>query len=280
MSSLRGVDVSSFNGTPAQWAKAAGPIDFAAVKITELEPNGNHYLNPRAAEDWAYLRELDKLRTAYMFGHPSTSPSAAIEFFAQEIERLGLADGDAVSLDHEVSDGLTAIACASWGRAVLAALQEHFHRIPLLYTFRDFAETGHCAGMGAYPLWLADPDAPAGRPHVPAPWDTHVIHQYVVGGVIDRDQAKFTTPAAFRERLGRQAPKEKSVLYVTDGKKTLAQIGHLHHCEPMHLLRLTVLHHAAGVPANVAAYVNGVFRGEIPVDRHVPASLHLYVPSA
>jgi hypothetical protein len=31
-------------------------------------------------------------------------------------------------------------------------------------------------------------------------------------------------------------------------------------------------------PANVAAYINGVFRGTIAVTDHMPAGLHLYLP--
>ena len=48
----------------------------------------------------------------------------------------------------------------------------------------------------------------------------------------------------------------------------------------MHVLRLTVLHHPEGVPANVATYVNEVFSGLVPVSRHVPGNLHFYVPAA
>ena len=43
---LKGVDVSSFQGPPADWAKAAGSIVWAAVKLTELEPDGTRYVNP------------------------------------------------------------------------------------------------------------------------------------------------------------------------------------------------------------------------------------------
>src|SRR6185437_4028557 len=53
---LHGVDVASFQGRPANWKHLAGPISWAAVKITELEPNGVHYVNPDAAADWAYLQ--------------------------------------------------------------------------------------------------------------------------------------------------------------------------------------------------------------------------------
>ena len=53
---LPGVDVASFQGLPSQWQPIAGAIDWAAVKITELQTNGNRYVNPDAAPDWAALR--------------------------------------------------------------------------------------------------------------------------------------------------------------------------------------------------------------------------------
>ena len=70
---LHGVDVSSFQGLPSNWKHAAGPISWAAVKITELEPNGVHYVNPDAGPDWAYLDRQNLNRVAYLFGHPSVN---------------------------------------------------------------------------------------------------------------------------------------------------------------------------------------------------------------
>jgi hypothetical protein len=32
-------------------------------------------------------------------------------------------------------------------------------------------------------------------------------------------------------------------------------------------------------PGNVSEYINGVFTGGIPHDQHMPAGLHLYLPS-
>ena len=52
-----------------------------------------------------------------------------------------------------------------------------------------------------------------------------------------------------------------------------------HKCQPSAILRLTAEHSPGGAyPANVAAYINGVFRGAIAVTEHMPAGLHLYLP--
>ena len=50
--------------------------------------------------------------------------------------------------------------------------------------------------------------------------------------------------------------------------------------QPSSILRLTAEHSPGGAyPANVAAYINGVFKGSIAHDGHMPQGLHLYLPS-
>jgi hypothetical protein len=47
--------------------------------------------------------------------------------------------------------------------------------------------------------------------------------------------------------------------------------------QPSTILRLTAEHSPGGAyPANVAAYISGVFRGTIAATDHIPAGLHLY----
>jgi lysozyme len=200
--SLAGVDVSNWQGRPASWHAAAGHIDFAGVKWTELEPSGNRYVDPYAAEDWAWLRQQCKGRIAYMYGHPSMPASASVGLFASSLTPHGVLDTDAVALDLETTDGLTAAAVADWSATVLGMLRREFSRLPLCYTFRAFAEAGNCAGLQGYPLWIADPSAPAGHPRIPHPWKTHAIHQYA-WQPLDKDQANYPTLAEFQAALGK-----------------------------------------------------------------------------
>jgi GH25 family lysozyme M1 (1,4-beta-N-acetylmuramidase) len=200
-----GVDVSSFQGPPGDWTKSAGSITWAGVKITELEPNGTRYVNPDAAADWDWLLANKKGRVGYLFGHPSVSVTDTVDFFVTRLDGLGLRDTDAVALDLEVSDGKTPAEVSAWARQVQADLQRRLDRPPLLYTFRDFATGGNCAGLGGYPLWIADPSSPAGKPQVPAPWKTWAIHQYDISGNIDRDVGNYATQAAMFAALGKTA---------------------------------------------------------------------------
>jgi pimeloyl-ACP methyl ester carboxylesterase len=50
-------------------------------------------------------------------------------------------------------------------------------------------------------------------------------------------------------------------------------------CQPSAILRLTAEHSPGNAyPGNVAAYINGVFRGTIAATDRMPAGLHLYLP--
>lgn len=222
---VNGVDVSSFQGEPGTWAKSAGAIQWAAVKITELQPPASapvRYVNPDAGADWAYLKQQGLVRVAYLFGHPSVNAAASVSFFAEQLNALGVADGDVVALDHEVSDGIGPAAVSAWAASVLSDLRKTFGRMPLIYTFLSFANEGNCAGLGSYPLWMSDPSSAAGHPRVPAPWKTWALHQYATSGNIDRDVSFYATPAAMRAALGKGTP----ILKVTrkDPEMILVQV--------------------------------------------------------
>jgi GH25 family lysozyme M1 (1,4-beta-N-acetylmuramidase) len=199
----KGVDVSSFQGPPADWTTAAGRISWAAVKMTELEPNGTRYVNPDARADWRWLKQHSKGRIAYLFGHPSVSVADTVGFFADEVWKLGLEPRDAIALDLEVSDGRSPAQVAAWAVKVQEGLFHALHRTPLLYTFLSFAESGNCKGLGHYPLWIADPSSEAGHPRVPRPWTKWAIHQYSITGSIDRDVGNYASEKAMFAALGK-----------------------------------------------------------------------------
>lgn len=198
-----GVDVSAYQGPPADWRGVAGKIGWAAVKMTELEPGGIRYVNPHATADWRWLRSHGKGRIAYMFGHPSVGPAESVSFFISELRARGLEDSDAVALDLETSDGLTPGEVDAWSLTVLDDLARRLDRRPLLYTFLSFAQAGNCSRLGHFPLWIADPSSPRGHPRVPAPWHKWAIHQWVITGPIDRDVANYRTKQAMFDELGR-----------------------------------------------------------------------------
>jgi hypothetical protein len=222
---LPGVDVSSFQGPPGDWTTVAGDFVWAAVKLTELQPNGTRYVNPDAHADWIWIHDHGKGRMAYFFGHPSVSASETVDFFVTELHHLGLRDSDAVALDLEVTDGLGPAAVSAWARSVQSDLHTKLSRPPLLYTFVDFAKEGNCEGLEGYPLWIADPNNPAGHPVVPPPWKTWAIQQYEISGAIDRNVADYPSQAAMFEALGKQTaptPPEPNVKDIGGNSSAIA----------------------------------------------------------
>jgi len=68
--------------------------------------------------------------------------------------------------------------------------------------------------------------------------------------------------------------------HTTGGKMSLAQLADGHKSQPSTIVRLTAEHSPSGAyPANVAAYINGVFRGTIAPTDAMPPGLHLNLPS-
>lgn len=201
---IAGVDLASWQGEPGQWQPEAASAGYqwAAVKLTELQPGGVQYVDPDAAADWTALAAAGKIRIAYLFGHPSTDAHATVALFAQVLGQLGLEAGDAIALDLEQTDGQPPADVDSWAVNVCQLLAEQFGRRPLVYTFRNFISDGNCASLGAYPLWISDPSSPEGQPAVLAPWTSWMIHQFSTAGNLDRDVANYESLEAMAEGLG------------------------------------------------------------------------------
>ena len=265
---IPGVDLASFQGLPGTWRPEAGAIRWAGVKITELEPNGNRYVNPDAEADWVNLKAQGDGRVAYLFGHPATSPAAAVDFFAAELAALGLEDSDAVALDHEESDGIGPAQVAGWGVQVTTMLRRRYARRPAVYTFIDYALEGYCAGLGHHPLWISDPDSPAGSPRVPAPWKDWAMHQYDTSSPIDRDVARYATQADMAAALGRTGWQT----WEADGTHSVMTLATATGAQASTLLRMTVAHFGQ-FPDDLAHYLD---RGDLSA--MIPAKARIRVP--
>jgi GH25 family lysozyme M1 (1,4-beta-N-acetylmuramidase) len=269
---LPGVDVSSFQGEPAAWRDAAGKIQWAAVKLTELQPNGTRYLNPDAAADWAFLRQQGKGRIAYLYGHAPVSAADTVSFFLSELAKLGLTNADGVAVDLEVTDGLGPAAVDRWGLDVLGLLGKALDRVPLFYSFPSFITAGNCASLGGYPLWLSNPSAAAGHPQVPAPWKSCAIQQTGITGAIDRDVAFYPDLAAMQAAIGKRNP-PKVVHWRPAWPLTLAQAATRHNTTPEEMIALAA---AAGWEYRPAmrAYIE---KGDWTA--RLPAAVELFAPA-
>lgn len=177
---LKGTDISAY-----QSSIPSG--DFCIMKATE----GTTYVDSPFASRWAQFRTSSSvkgmLRGAYHFAHPANNPVTEANFFLGVVRSAGLASGDVLALDFESSDGMSAAHCSTWAQTWCSHVASSVGYKPIVYTFLSFAESGNCAGLSNYHLWIADPSSPAGSPRVPSPWSTWVIHQYGSPGGVDQD---------------------------------------------------------------------------------------------
>ena len=68
--------------------------------------------------------------------------------------------------------------------------------------------------------------------------------------------------------------------HTTGGNMSLAELANQHHTAPSTILRLTAENSPKGAyPPNVSDYINGVFKGSVTHDQHMPQGLRLYLPS-
>lgn len=197
---IYGADVSNWQGSYT-WPSG---LKFGFAKATE----GTTFTDGQFAHNWAQMKAKGLVRGAYHFGHPKNDPVIEAEHFLTVVRARGLHDGDLLALDLEISDGRSASAVAAWARKWCAHVQQRTGIRPVLYTFLSFARGGYCAGLGAYPLWIADPSSPAGKPRVAGPWKSWAIHQYS-DSPYDKDVSHLTV--AQLRALGGGAPEEDDV---------------------------------------------------------------------
>ena len=173
---LSGCDISAY-----QTSIPAGK-DFEILKATE----GLTYDDAPFRARWATLAETGTLRGAYHFARTGNDPVAEADHFLRVVQAAGLRPGDLLVLDHETR-GSSPSHDAAWALRWCVLVESVTKVRPLVYTYLSFAQEGRCAGLGRYPLWIADPSRPAGDPRVPTPWSSWVLHQYSETGGIDHD---------------------------------------------------------------------------------------------
>lgn len=174
---IYGQDVSNWQGAYA-WPSG---LQFGFAKATESV----NYTDVQFTHNWAALKAKGMVRGAYHFGHPANNPTSEAQYFLKAVRARGLEAGDLLCLDLEVSNGQSASRIQYYAKTWCEYVKSHTGVTPILYTYRSFA-TSYCAGLGGYPLWIADPTT-AGRPRVPSPWRSWVLHQYSTAGGIDHD---------------------------------------------------------------------------------------------
>ena len=153
---LNGIDISNVNG-PVNLEAYRGKISFLGVKITE----GCWFADPLAAANIAWARKLSIPVIGYHFLHASLPGTKQAEYFMSHAHQSGLRPGDHIAIDAEDGgrDGLEVPHLVAASEEFASDVRRHYARFPgwwpELYT--EISLAPEFTGMGACPLWLANP---------------------------------------------------------------------------------------------------------------------------
>ncbi|MBB5896193.1 GH25 family lysozyme [Kutzneria kofuensis] len=194
--SVRGLDVSGYQGA-VDWASvAAAGASFAYVKATE----STNYVSSYFGQQYNGAAGAGLIRGAYHFAHPDASSGATQADYFVDHGGGWRADGKTLpgALDIEYNPhgdtcyGLSAGAMVSWISAFSSRYRARAGRAPVIYSTTDWWHkcTGDYAGFGATnPLWIANY---SGTPlPLPAGWASDTIWQYADSGPFPGDQNTF-----------------------------------------------------------------------------------------
>lgn len=185
-STIKGVDVSHFDGTVDWGAARRDGITFAIIKATE----GTSFVDNRFAANWANTRANGIVHGAYHFFRPKSDPIAQADFFVRIAGSPKSGELPPV-IDLEVTDGLTAAQVAAGARTFLQRVQQKTGRVPMIYTsVRVFNSLlGGPPGFNPYPLWVANWNVRC--PNIPnPPWTRWTFWQNSATGTV----AGFSDP--------------------------------------------------------------------------------------
>ena len=178
---LQGIDVSAYQN-PVDWVAVANSgIYYAFAKATE----GETFVDPVFATNWAMMRSAGIIRGAYHFFRPGKDPLTQANNFLKSITPpLDGSDLPPV-LDLEVLDGLAPSAVIARASQWLKAIEAATGRKPIIYTFPVFWEErlGNPTQLANYPLWIANFGSKT--PYIPSVWKDWTFHQFSESGVIN-----------------------------------------------------------------------------------------------
>lgn len=178
---IRGIDVSSFQGD-VSWGKVrkAG-YRFAIAKATE----GGDYVDPWFTDNrMRSIEEAHLVPGVYHFLRPQPGRAAATEasFFTRAILAAGYGKGWLPPVIDIETTQLAPKATCHYLRSAATRIERNVGARPIIYTYPSFVaeHLAGCSWMAHYRLWIADYSS--GPPTVPAPWTKYLMHQYTGTG--------------------------------------------------------------------------------------------------
>ena len=187
---LNAIDISDIQSHPD-----LSGVDVVLIKASE----GHTYASPARGDQAKAARTASKAVGWYHFLWPGNIEAQAAWF----IRCADPQPGDVLACDWETTLDHTAASCAEKDAFLEAVKKLRPGLRVLLYANLDFWLHKDTTNGCADGLWIADPDAPAGKPRVQHPW---LIHQYGIRSNTDQDVCNFASPAAWRQWAAGPAP--------------------------------------------------------------------------
>jgi len=194
--SVKGMDVSGYQGNVA-WSTAwANGARFAYVKATE----GTYYTNPYFAQQYNGSYNAGMIRASYHFARPDTTTGAAqADYFVNHgggWSKDGKTLPGVVDLEYNpygsTCYGLTHAQMAAWITSFSNQYHKRTTRWPVIYTSTSW--WSQCLGTSHdysnhSPLWVARYASSVGT--LPWPWTVYTFWQYADSGIFPGDQDVF-----------------------------------------------------------------------------------------
>jgi lysozyme len=166
---LKGVDVSSYQGS-IDWSSArADGITFGFAKATE----GETIADSTFAGNWAGMKAAGVVRGAYHFFHPNESATAQADFVLSKVGTLEAGDLPIV-LDFEVLDGVSEATAVADAVTFLQTVTSATGKTAILYMSAEFL-SGSYSSLAPYALWVANYGVSC--PGLPSEWSQWTFWQ-------------------------------------------------------------------------------------------------------
>lgn len=172
---VQGIDVSKSQGTVDWTAVAGAGYAFTFIKATD----GQDYVDPTFAQNWAGAQAAGLLRGAYHFFRAEDDPTVQAEWFWKTVGAHGELP---MVVDVETTMGQAASAVLANLTSFLDSLQQWTAQRPMIYTAPNFWNSLGSSGFGGYPLWVAEYEV--SQPTLPSGWTFWDFWQYSESGQV------------------------------------------------------------------------------------------------
>ena len=157
----QGIDVSKDQGVVAWPAVADAGYAFTFIKATD----GQDYVDPLFAQNWAGALAAGLLRGAYHFFRAEDDPEVQAEWFWKTV---GGKNELPLVVDVEETMEQPASAVVANLARFLESLQQWTGKQPMIYTAPGFWDGLGTSSFGGYPLWVAEYGV--AEPKLPSGW--------------------------------------------------------------------------------------------------------------